>query len=293
MSLVPEDAYPMVPPEEAWLRETFARRRAVLAATERAYTEHDTAIHVEDEMWNGLVGGGSHDGPAARWARLHYMYGGRSALRSIGNALLAADAPLPRRIMDFPCGHGRVTRFLRAAFPDATLYGGDINTGGIDFCAERFGALPVQSRADLATVDLPGDLDLVWCGSLITHLPEEASLTVCRRLVDSLAPGGVAGITVCSRGMAWAQRNLFLTIDDQRYAGIAEAVEKVGFGYADYPGADGYGMTYVDLRWIRKVVESRTDACLLSYGEKGWHDSQDVVWIIKRPLSAWYDWGRD
>lgn len=293
MSLVPEDAFPVVQPEADWMRDAFGRRRAVLDAIQRAYETHDAAIHMDDEMWNGLVTGGSHVGPAARWARLHYMYGGRSALRSIGNALMAADAPMPARILDFPCGHGRVTRFLRAAFPAATIYAGDLNTGGIRFCAERFGAIPVQSQVDLTQVELPTELDLVWCGSLITHLPEEECLTVCRRLVDSLAPGGIAGITVCSRGMAWAQQNLFPTIDDDRFAGIAEAVRDQGFGYADYPGAAAYGMTFVDLRWVRKVVESRTDACLLSYAEKGWHDSQDVVWLIKRPLSAWYHWGQD
>jgi SAM-dependent methyltransferase len=293
MSLVPESDYPTLWPEPEWLDQTLLRKQAVLQVVNASFRNHDTAIHVDDEMWNGLLIGGSHDGPARHYARLHYMYGGRSAMRCIVDALVMADAPLPRRIMDFPCGHGRVTRFLRAAFPEATIYAGDLNQSGVAFCAERFGTEPVISQVDLDAVDLPGNLDLIWCGSLITHLPEQACLTVCRRLVDSLAPGGLAGITVCSRGMAWAQRNLFKTIEDGRFDTIDASLRETGFGYEDYPGATGYGMTFVDLRWVRKVIEGRTDAYLLSYGEKAWHGAQDAIWIVKRPLDYWYDWRQD
>jgi trans-aconitate methyltransferase len=293
MQLVPESESPMCWPEPTWLAQTLRRKQAVLEAVNASYRSHDTAIHVEDEMWLGFMNSPSHQGEAKQYARTHYMYGGRSAMRCIADALVMADAPLPRRIMDFPCGHGRVTRFLRAAFPDAEIYAGDINHGGVAFCAERFGTIPVHSQVDLEQVELPGGLDLIWCGSLITHLPEEGCLAVCRKLVDALAPGGIAGITVCSRGMAWAQRNMFHTIDPERFETIDRSLRDTGFGYEDYPWAKGYGMTFVDLRWIRKVVESRTDAYLLSYMEKSWHGAQDTMWIVKRPLDHWYHWGKD
>ena len=293
MSLVPESEYPTVWPEAEWVAQTLHRKQQTLAAIYGSFQQHDTAIHTEDEMWNGLVHGGSHEGPAQQWARVHYFYGGRSAMRSIAEGLVAADAALPRRILDFPCGHGRVARFLRSAFPEATLYAGDLNAGGVAFCAERFGAVPVASQPDLAAVDLPAALDLIWCGSLATHLPEAACRTLFRRLVDSLAPGGIAGITLCSRGMAWAQQNLFKTIDDASFARIEAQRRQTGFGYADYPGQQDYGMAFADLRWLREVVEARDDAYLLSYGEKAWHGGQDVAWIIRRPLSHWYHWSCD
>jgi trans-aconitate methyltransferase len=293
MSLVPESLAPTYWPEAEWLDATLRRKQAILEAVNASYRSHDTAIDTEDEMWNGFMISPSHQGEARQYARAHYMYGGRSAMRGIADALVMADAPLPRRIMDFPCGHGRVTRFLRAAFPEATIYGGDLNQAGVAFCAERFGTLPVISQVDLNAVELPGDLDLIWCGSLITHLAEAACLTVCRKLVDALAPGGVAGITVCSRGMTWAQRHMFETIEAARFETIDKALIETGFGYEDYPGVEGYGMTFVDLRWIRKVIESRTDAYLLSYTEKSWHGAQDTMWIVKRPLDYWYHWSRD
>src|SRR4051812_20897648 len=44
----------------------------------------------------------------------HYLRVGLSAMRCIR----AATAGTPRRILDLPCGHGRVLRMLRAAYPD-------------------------------------------------------------------------------------------------------------------------------------------------------------------------------
>jgi trans-aconitate methyltransferase len=293
MNLVEESQYPNEQPAEKWISETLARKQAILNAVYSSYRSHDSAIHVDDEMWNGLLLGGSHDGSAARWARMHYFYGGRSAMRVIADSLIAADAPLPARIMDFPCGHGRVLRFLRSAFPNATIYGGDLNQSGVAFCAERFNALPIISQVNLAAVDLPQSLDLIWCGSLATHLPEANCLLLFKRLIDALAPGGVAGITVCARGMDYAQKHIFKTIADAQYERIEKQWVQTGFGYGDYPGAQGYGMTFVDLRWIQKIMDQRTDAYLLNYSEKGWHGGQDIVWIVKRSLSYWYDWAKD
>jgi SAM-dependent methyltransferase len=293
MNIVSDAEYPNELPDDTWISETLDRKVAILNAVYSSYRTHDHAIHVDDEMWNGLVKGPSHEGPAARWARMHYLYGGRSAMRAIAAALIAANSPPPSRIFDFPCGHGRVMRFLRAAFPNATIYGGDINQGGVEFCAERFGALPVISKVDLDAVDLPESLDLIWCGSLATHLPEASCLALFRRLVDSLAPGGIAGITVCGRGMDFAQRRIFQTIADSEFEQIVAQREETGLGYADYPGQPGYGMTFVDLRWIQKVIEPRSDAYILSYAEKGWHGGQDIAWIIKLPLGYWYNWAKD
>ena len=293
MTLVKDSDYPNEPVPAAWLEGNLNRKLAILNAVNLSYREHDTAIHVDEEMWNGLVIGGSHDGPASRWARMHYFYGGRSAMRTIADALIIADLELPKRILDFPCGHGRVLRFMARAFPAATLYAGDINAGGIAFCAERFGAIPVLSKVDLSAVELPEAIDLIWCGSLMTHLPEAACVTLFHRLIDALAPGGIAGITVCSRAMDFAQRHIFKTIPDSAYERIDAQWRTTGFGYGDYPGTQGYGMTFMDLRWVLKLLESRQDAYLLSYSEKAWHGAQDALWMVKRPLSHWYDWAKD
>ena len=72
-------------------------------------------------------------------------------------------------ILDLPCGHGRVMRWLRATFPKASLTACDIDGDGVSFCAETFGARPALSSTDPEDLVL-GTFDLIWCGSLLTHL---------------------------------------------------------------------------------------------------------------------------
>ncbi|HET6573563.1 MAG TPA: class I SAM-dependent methyltransferase, partial [Fimbriiglobus sp.] len=124
----------------------------------------------------------------------HYFGVGRSALRAVTAALLAAGAPAPRRILDLPCGYGRVLRALRAAFPDAAVTACDLNRGGVDFCA-TLGAAPADSADPIDRAGITGPFDLIWCGSLLTHLDRpgwDEFLTFFHRV---LAPGGVCVVT--------------------------------------------------------------------------------------------------
>src|SRR5438552_18413641 len=61
------------------------------------------------------------DGMYKRNDKKHYFAVGRSALACVRMALGEAGAPTPRSILDLPCGHGRVLRFLHAAYPAAQL----------------------------------------------------------------------------------------------------------------------------------------------------------------------------
>jgi len=64
-----------------------------------------------------------------------------------------------------------VTRHLRAFFPDADLFVSDLDKRGECFAAETFAARPIEAAPDFAT-SLARSFDLIFCGSLPTHLPE-------------------------------------------------------------------------------------------------------------------------
>ena len=102
----------------------------------------------------------------------HYFGVGRDAFGIIERALISTklEPGDMETILDFPCGHGRVLRYLRAGFPKAKITGCDLNRDGVDFCASRFGSIPVYSSVDPTQIDLPRDhFDLIWVGSLFTH----------------------------------------------------------------------------------------------------------------------------
>src|SRR5438034_380941 len=51
----------------------------------------------------------------------YYFQAGRDALRCIRLAMIAGQVDSPRRILDLPCGHGRILRALKAGFSVAEL----------------------------------------------------------------------------------------------------------------------------------------------------------------------------
>ena len=159
--------------------------------------------------------------------------------------LAAAGRDSAQRILDFGCGHGRVMRALRAAFPDAELTACDLDEDGVRFCAERFAALGVVSRPEIPLISLPRGYDAIWCGSVLTHLAAPRWKQLLDRFAEWLAPGGVLVFTTHGQ----------LTVDTLRARhwsyGLADAeidavlakYDHAGFGYIMYPGQANYGFS--------------------------------------------------
>ncbi|MBK8476074.1 MAG: class I SAM-dependent methyltransferase [Opitutaceae bacterium] len=139
------------------------------------------------------------DGMLCEDRREEYFSIGRRALELIQFSGALCDKPHYPRILDLPCGHGRVLRWLRAHYHYATITACDLDPAGVDFCAQTFGATPVRSHPDLARVQFPEPFDLVWCGSLLTHLPPESWPTVLDCLERWTAECGVIVLTLQGR----------------------------------------------------------------------------------------------
>lgn len=215
--------------------------------------------------------------------RDHYFDAGESALHCITRALdLAGRRPEQvGSMLDLPCGHGRVLRFLRQAFPAASLTACDLDRDGVDFCARTFGAVPVPSDTDPEHIRFPSpaSFDLIWCGSLLTHL----SLPDCRKFLRSfarwLAPGGLLVVTVhgdsYARQLAGGRRTIDL--DAAQTAELLAQYRRSGFGYVDYGGQTGYGFSVVHPDFVRAGLLPDGDWTLLDHHQKGWDFRQDVL----------------
>src|SRR6185436_1772186 len=105
--------------------------------------------------------------------RQRYLNSGRRGLECIRLGMMAAGQTEVQSALDLPSGHGRVLRWIKAEFPAARLGACDIDRDGVDFCAATFGASPVYGREDPAEVEIDDPYDLIWSGSLFTHLPPE------------------------------------------------------------------------------------------------------------------------
>ncbi|MHB8644352.1 MAG: class I SAM-dependent methyltransferase [Thermomicrobiales bacterium] len=216
----------------------------------------------------------------------HYFRVGFSAMNVITNALMLAEKQDVKKIMDFACGHGRVLRMLRRAFPDATIYACDINRAGVDFCARTFDAVPVYSSVMLSEVRLSESFDLIWAGSLFTHLaakPFEECFQFC---TDHLNNGGLFVFSVHGRHSIWRQNHDYHYIDGERFRVIQQEYERIGFGYADYEDQPGYGISIAKPSWVLSLVERFADISVVVFRERAWDDHQDIVACMKRPVPS-------
>lgn len=214
----------------------------------------------------------------------HYLDVGLSALANVALALKGRTSPAS--ILDMPCGHGRVTRALKAAFPDSALFVSDIDSDSVDFCARTFGAHGLASQPDFRTLDFGRRFDLIWVGSLITHLPADVIKDFFRFVLRHLTEGGVAvvsmhGSYVAGRIVAsLLQGGEAYGVDNVAGWRMVDGFFASGFGYANYPTTDlsvqRYGVALATGRWTCKTVR-RCGGEIVFYQEHAWDRHHDVL----------------
>jgi SAM-dependent methyltransferase len=264
-----------------WLRARPARTEAQkqrllaansLAAAERALlAEVESRISYEDGMYKG-------DGA-------HYFKVGLDAIRRIEEALAAARVERVRRILDLPCGYGRVLRFLVRRFPAARVTACELLPDAVRFCAAHFGAVPAQSAYDLDGLTLADRYDLIWCGSLVTHLDAARTRALLRFCARHLAPGGLLVFTTHGEFVAGRIQSLadFYGLNGADIPALVQTYRQQGYAYLDYPEQPGYGVSLTAPDWLR--AQARDAAPLLRevyFRARGWDEHQDVFGFVKQ-----------
>ena len=233
----------------------------------------------------------------------HYFACGASAMRAIKTAPLLG---IPKAILDLPCGHGRVTRHLRDAYPDAELFVSDLDEPGADFCAAEFNATKLVSSLDLSDIDFGRKFDLIWVGSLITHLDAQTTRDFFGFLSRHLSSQGSAIVTshgpLVAGRLFLAQRSLYsdiapslrslysdiaprlygIVLDDE--AAILADYLAAGYGYQDYSQQKGYGISLASRHWIADAAGC-FGLVVASHRDHAWDNHQDVV-VLRHTAAA-------
>jgi len=216
----------------------------------------------------------------------HYFSVGRSGLINIQRALGVSrdDSTQPTKILDFPCGHGRVLRYLRAAFPLAEIVACDLLRDGVDFCASTLGAIPVYSDTDPARIRLAHDaFDLIWVGSLFTHFDAKQWKTFLAFFRDLLKPNGLVVFSTQGRHshcQLMIHAGLY-DLDLGRRGRLLEQYETNGFGYVDYPGSQEYGISLAEPAWVCRLITSVPDLRLTLVSERSWDNHHDIYACVR------------
>jgi SAM-dependent methyltransferase len=262
----------------------FYRRRltksSLLTESQRELlNEVNCRIHHNDFMYIGQ--------------RERYFVAGLSAVDCVNQVLERARPDPVRTVLDFPCGYGRELRFLVLRFPQATFTACEIQPGAANFCAAMFGAMAAYSRPELNDVSLGRTFDLIWCGSLATHLDEAATLDLLRLFSRHLAPAGILIITTHGDYVFDRLRRNESTYEltQEGVSELTAAYIRDGYGFQDYPrglgyfdfhpAGRGYGVSLMSPKWMRKLAAQAGGLREVYFKERGWCDHQDVFAFAK------------
>ena len=223
----------------------------------------------------------------------NYFHNGVTALGNIRVALAMAGVEQVSAVLDFPCGFGRVMRMLKAEYPDAQIVAADVDRRAVDFCRTTFDVDGVYTTADPRDTELRAGFDLIWCGSLLTHMPATRWAVFLDFFASQLAAGGVAVFTTHGRRIAGFLRDLIADQDGpherrpdynllrDEILGLLDAMEQTGFGYQKYPNHEEYGFSLSRPDWVVERILEQPALELVLLTEHGWAGQQDIVACAK------------
>ena len=208
-----------------------------------------------------------------------YYWIGKTALDCI--TALVPDQRFSR-ILDFPSGFGRVLRFLRSEYPEAEIVACEIVPEAVAFCEQKFDALGVCSSAEIADVDLPGDFDLIWVGSLLTHLDEVSAKKLLKLLASRLQPDGVLVFSYAgSFVVSMTENGDTAGLSQDVAARMIGEFSRCGFAFGNYEGKislpANYGRAFIGKEWLDETRRQIGNLSEVGTVLRGYARRQDVV----------------
>jgi len=215
-----------------------------------------------------------------------YLQAGQTAIDSIQNAMKLSnkDISTVKNILDFPSGGGRILRHLKVNFPNSSITAGDIEKDAVDFCHKWFNAKLLYSQKEFEKIIFEEKYNLIWCGSLFTHLKRTSWESLLNTFSNILENQGLLVFTVHGRNIV---QNL--TKEIRTYGLTAEQIRDLlgqykseGFGYVNYTDWEDYGISLSSPSAVFKILEKRSDLEIVMYLERGLNQHQDVIACFKR-----------
>jgi SAM-dependent methyltransferase len=259
--------------------EFYRAKRALLASEDMTASEKQLLMQISLQVHH-------QDAMHVPGYAREYLFAGLSASRCIQAALKSIGKEhAVGSILDFPCGYGRVLRFLKAMYPDSDITGGEIQTGALDFCQRTFGVTPILSNTHFSSLSLPRKFDLIWCGSLITHIAETAAADLLGFFYRHLRDEGVCIFTTHGQlAVDWIEKKIkTYSLSEESQQQILHTFHETGYGYADYVNQIGCGISAVSRSRVVELARGSGSWQEVLFLDHGWDGLQDVYAFAMRP----------
>ncbi len=215
-----------------------------------------------------------------------YLRAGKSVAHTIR---IAADLAhlVPKSILDYGCGHGRVLRWYQAFWPEAELTAADITRDQIDFCSKAFGAKPFLIDKSFAEIALPSDYDLIWLGSIFTHMDKSEWADLFRVVRDRTRPGGLLCFSFAGRyvynSLKKGDRFGFKPEEEEQVVNFITDYESSGFGFIKQNESNGkpWGRSLAKPDWVLDFCLSQ-GAKIVLFSEEAYARRQDIMCLSFR-----------
>jgi SAM-dependent methyltransferase len=266
-ALVPIQAYPLLAPIYKWRRRKHLRR---LSDDDRRYL----ALHPGHKV----PPAGLRYNVAGPCTIEQFLQGGEQAVCDIEAALRSVDES-PSQVcefLDFGCGCGRLILALENRWPDLRITGCDVDQQAIGWCRQHLNHSRFVVNHGLPPSPFEDDsFDLIWCGSVFTHLDENRQDRWLAEIFRILKPDGILLASVHGPH-CWESRLPSWTIARLKRKGMvfARTGAEAGIHPAWYQLA-WHTEDYVRKHWA-PVLEIR------GYRPRGFNNHQDLVVAQKR-----------
>lgn len=235
----------------------------------------NTAISQSDEMfYKAIVPGYA----AIEDAYMAYLQSGKRMLDVIQQIARHGFGDLKnvRSFLEFACGYGRFTRHLVSHIPGNQVVVSDIYREAVDWQRQRHGVIGVYSTPSPRDFALSASFDIIFVGSLFSHLPKDLFESWLSRLYSMLSDVGIIVFSVHDIHLLQgntAEGDVFV------YNRASES---------DSLSHDIYGMTYVSESYVESVISSflpgkRTFKKFF----KGLYENQDLYILPKQKSDLW------
>lgn len=215
-------------------------------------------------------------------ANEHYANTGLQAVAVIDKARELLGKEGFASILDFGCGYGRVLRFLRSYYPKSRITCCEVEKKYVDFGTKTFDVEGFVSNTDFHKLKRDKKFDLIWAGSVFTHLSASKFKDLFKYFEESLNEGGIMVVTTHGRfcldnfkSNAYGLSNLGNKVVPIQY-------NLFGYGYRDYSFSKGYGVSIMKSSWFTNFLMQKENLSLVAYYEKYWDNHQDVIVVQKR-----------